>query len=323
MLGLEHPLALAAAAVLVAALAARRRRVYARLYGFWSPMVEVLGLRGRRGGRALALLEAAVLLVTVFAAAQPYVTRKVVVSRDVTADLRDALKVARPVVVVLFDVSGSMGGVIPGGVKIEVAKRALKSFLDALPGNVDVALIAFSDVVGKAVAPTGDRRLVESVLESLRAGGGTMYTYPLEAALNYVKPYRAFNATAVVVLVTDGLPADRGRYDGILEELRRMHVPVYTIYIGPGGDAGEAEARRIAELTGGREYTAGGAAELAEALGSLASEARQMIVKTRVRVEVREVREEKLSLSWPLAAAAALVYAALLYVRQRRVGVTF
>ena len=322
--GFEQPLALAAAPLLAAAaLLARRSRLYSRLYGFWSPLAGVLGLEGRRPGRIIAVLELAAILLAVGAAAQPYLEYRAYRVRVMNAELRDALRVARPAVVILLDVSGSMGSQIPGGVKIAVAKRAVESFIDALPRNVDVGLVAFSHVVGAAVPPSGNRSLLLGVLEKLTPGGGTMYTYPLEAALNYLRPYRAFNATCMVVLVTDGLPADRGSYDRLLEEYRRLGIPVYTVYIGPGGDPGEAETRRIALLTGGRQYTASTAAELAEVFRRLASSARERIVETHVRLEAREEYTARQPLSWLLSLAAAAAWLAALYLRQRRLGVTF
>jgi len=322
--GFEQPLVLAAAPLLSAAvLLARRRRFYARLYGFWSPLAGVLGLEGRRPGRLIAALEAAAIALALLAAAQPYVEYRAYRVRVMDAELRDALRVARPAVVVLLDVSGSMGSQIPGGVKISLAKRAVEDFIAALPRNVDVGLVAFSHVVGAAVPPTDNRSLVAAVLEGLRPGGGTMYRYPLETALNFLRPYRAFNATCIVVLVTDGLPADRGSYDGLLGEYRRLGIPVYTVYIGPGGDPGEAETRRIAELTGGRQYTAPTAAELAEAFGELASSARERIIRTQVKLEAREEYTVRQPLSWLLSLGAAASWLAALYLRQRTLGVTF
>jgi len=321
----DKPALLLLAPLLAAALLACRwrcRGMYGELYGFTNPMAWLAPRRRRRGALGLAA-EMLVVVLVVAAAAQPYVERRVTVTRDVTASLEESVRVARPLLVVLLDVSGSMGDAVAGGVKIELAKEAVSNLLEGLPEGVDVALVAFNHHVDAAVPPTANRSLVYHVLERLRPGGGTMYTYPLESALSYVRPYRAFNASCMVVLVTDGLPADRGRYDDVLERLRSLGVPVYTVYIGPGGDAGEEETRRIASLTGGREYTAPDAATIAEAFREISRSAGARLVKSRVRIEISEEKKVRESLSAPLLAAALALYLALAYLRQRRLGVTF
>ncbi len=328
MLQLENPLPLAAAAPL-AALAIYshfrlHRRLMPSLIKLGNPMLKVVSVQGRgRGRRAatLALKLAAVVLICL-AAASPYVEVEEVASREVEAEIREALRVAGPAVVVALDVSGSMGEAIPGGVKIDAAKAAVRRFLEGLPGNVSVGLVAFDHTVVLAVPVTRDRARLLEALERLGPGGGTMYTYPLHTALSMLRPYRSFNASCAVVLVSDGLPADRGRYDGLLAEMRGLGIAVHTVYIGPGGDEGAREMERIAGLTGGRPFNAETAQSLVQVFEGLAHEVARVAVNYRAKATLVERVRRRVDLGWLFALLSAAVLTALLYARYRVLGLT-
>jgi len=326
MILLERPQLLALAVPLALLTVYAHFRLHGRLLPslirLENPMLKVAGGRGS-GGRRLATLLLKLLLVALLSAAlaSPYVRVERVVERSVEAEVTDVLQVARPAAVVVIDVSGSMADRIPGGVKIEAAKSAVRRFLRGVPANVSLGLIAFDHEVVLAVPVTRNVEILERELERLQPRGGTMYTYPLQTALSMLRPYRALNASCAVIFVSDGLPADRGLYDGVLREMRALNVSVHTVYVGPGNDPGAAEMRRIAELTGGRSYSVETAQELAEVLGELARTVSSMAAGYRARVTYRERVEERVDLSWALLSASTAALAALLYARYRRLGV--
>jgi Mg-chelatase subunit ChlD len=298
-------------------------RIFPRLLRLANPMTKVVGLQSRKNKRvATLMLKLAVISLVCLAAASPYIEVEKVVAQETEAEFREALQVAGPAVVIVLDVSGSMADTIPGGVKIDAAKSAVKRFLDNLPDNVSVGLIAFDDKI-RAVVPISSKkaRLVE-VLEKLEPGGGTMYTYPLRVALSMLKPYRAFNASSTVVFISDGLPADNGLYDGLLSEMRKLNVSVHTVYIGPGGDAGAAEMKRVASLTGGLSFNVEDADSLINVFEGLARTIARVAVNYKAKVVVTEKVKEKISLGWLFLTLAAAALTSLLYARYRVLGLT-
>lgn len=323
MLSFENPYALTLLALIPLAAYLHYRPPRKRGALFLNPMVEVVSAGRPRPQLVLLAVKAALVLLLVLALASPVYVYERVVEYQSEAEVKDFLRLARPAVVIVIDVSGSMGEAIPGGTKIEVARRAVERFLEDIPEKIDVGLIAFSHTIVGSIPPSSNRTVIIRAIESLRPGGGTMYTYPLTTALNYIKPYRAFNQSCMVVLVTDGMPADAGRYDGLLDEFKRAETPVYTVYIGRGGGPGEAETRRIAERTGGRQYTAGTAERLSEAFERLAGAAGRVAVESKftLRFSKRVVVKERLS--WALGVTSALLLCAFFYLRYRRYGVVF
>lgn len=300
------------------------RRFYAKKSSLKNPLAAYAGTGGAEPRRlgTLALKVLLAVLVGV-ALAGPYIVVEKRVERSGSAELNVSLNVAKPAAVLVVDVSGSMEDSIPGGVKIEVARRAATLLVERMPGGVDVGLLAFSDRIVLSLPPTGDRRRVLDAIESLKPGGGTMYTYPLQAALSWLKPYRLFNASTLVVFVSDGLPADAATYRTLLSEFRSLGIPVYTVYIGPGGDEGERELKLIAGSTGGEEYTAGSAEELLKAFKTLAEKASSILVRASAVGVAGGVVEEKVGLSWAFAVSALIVTLILLYARSRESGVAF
>ena len=274
------------------------------------PLARFIAAQPTRRWRRLRLgLKLAVLALLALALASPKVTYTV--RRRARAEVEGRLKLANPAVVVLLDVSGSMGEQLGGERKIDAAVEAVRSFLRKLPGGVDVGLVAFSSHVVKAVPVTSDRLLVAQVAAELKAGGGTMYSYPLESAISWLEPYRVLNISCAVVLVSDGLPADRELYVEKLSKLRKLEIPVYTVYIGEEGSRGEAVARGIASETGGESFTVEDAAELASMLGELAREVGEAVYRGAAELELEEQAERTAELKDIALAMLAAVLPAL------------
>ncbi len=299
------------------------RRVVARLFRLENPMLKVVKQPGE-GGRRMPTLVLKLLLLSAFCMglASPYLEVERLRTTEAEAEVWEALKLARPAVVVVVDVSGSMGEAIAGGVKISVAKSVISRFLDSLPANLSVGLIAFDDKVRLTVPVTRDVERVRSAVAELEPGGGTMFTYPLGVALNMLKPYRAFNVSCTIVFVSDGLPADQGLYDSLLRKMRELNITVNTVYIGTGGDPGAAEMRRIAEATGGQWFNAENAQQLSDVFERLSREIARAAASYTARVSITEKVVEKLDLSWCFFSASAALLFLLLYARHRALGLS-
>ena len=269
--------------------------------------------KATRRTATLAIKLLIVVLLTI-SLSGPYLVKSKVLEEEVTGEVRQLLKVGRPVVMICIDVSGSMADTMPGGVKIDVAKQVIAKFLSELPGNVSVGLIAFSHSIVAEVPPTQDRERVKAALNGLRAEGGTMYTYPLSTALNYLKAYRILNVSTMLIFVTDGVPADP-EYRSLLDDFVEWRIPIYTVYIGAG--QGVEETELMASRTGGKTFTAGSADKLRDVFRSLTKEAGKLKVKVQARLKLRKEIRVKEPISWVLLGISAALFTILSLIRYK------
>ncbi len=261
---------------------------------FEYPLAFLPPQRRRMDWRRL-LLKVVVLAVLVAMVLSPTINVKRKVALNSTKELRFHIRLGRPSVVLAVDVSGSMRERIPGGVKIEAAKKALRNFLRELNESVDVGLIAFSGSVVNQVPITSNRKAVLRVIDEMRPLGGTMYTNPLMTALSWLRPYRYLNLSCALIFVTDGYPADP-RYRVLLKDFSKDKIPIYVLYIGPGGDRGEEEAKYMASRTGGREYTVNSVSAMVSRLTNLSRGLGKMLTQ-KVSFRANQYVEEKVFLS--------------------------
>ncbi len=294
------------------------KTVSRKLYRYMHPLARVITVGNSRRdnrryiGLALLLISLCLLLV---AAAGPYTIVPHVIKGEEEFSSKIELK-ANPPVVLIIDVSGSMEGE-----KIEIAKQALLEFLDKVNATYDIGLIAFSDHIVEAIPPTSDRARIVGVIKSLRAGGGTMYSYPLETALNWLRPYGIMNITTMVIFATDGIPADRELYEPLLEYYKEYNIPIYTIFIG-SETSGRKLLKDIAEKTNGKSYSPDSIDELVDIYRELANEANAILREANVKVKYAETTDVKqpLSIYFVLASLATLL--AALVIRAKTYGIT-
>lgn len=251
-----HPLLLLTlllvpAAMLALRLAERRRMRYAVRY----TNVDVLAgvVSGRPWRRyvptGLALLALAVLCVAV---ARPHATALV--------------PKQRATIILVVDVSGSMEANDVRPTRLAAAQQAVRSFLDRVPPQIRIALIAFSGDAEVAAPPTTDRALLRRSLESISsfpAFGGTAIGDALSVAVDLAeqavsgRPYKPLGVTPVTPSFSDPTPpdtkglasilflSDGHQTRGSLEPLQGAQrakiakIPVYTVSLGtPGGVLG-------------------------------------------------------------------------------------
>jgi Bacterial extracellular solute-binding protein/von Willebrand factor type A domain len=176
----------------------------------------------------------------------------------------------------VLDVSGSMEEYAGDRTRVELTRDAAVATLQDLPVTWQLGLWAFSERLGRGdtdyrqlvpVRELGERygnathreRLTDAVrrLPALTTGGTGLYDTALaayRAAESGYDPQR-FNS---VLLLTDGRNDDDGiSLDRLLAALRSHRDParpVRLITIGVGPDADTSALRRMAEVTGGRNY---------------------------------------------------------------------
>src|SRR6266508_2994627 len=86
-------------------------------------------------------------------------------------------------IVMVMDTSGSMAAADVEPTRIGAARQAAKSFLDVLPANFKISVVAFASTTRTLVRPTTDRVAVRAALDALQPEGGTAMGDAIAAGL--------------------------------------------------------------------------------------------------------------------------------------------
>lgn len=197
----------------------------------------------------------------------------------------------RATVMVAVDVSTSMlaGDVEPD--RLTAAKDAARRFVDGLPDEFNVGLVAFAGSAAVLVPPGTDREALDEGIDRLAEGvtgvQGTAIGEAINTSLGAVKALDADAATAPpparIILLSDG--ANTSGMDPLeaAAEAIAVEVPVHTISFGtPGGyvDRGGRPIqvpvdgqtlRAVAEETGGVFHEASSSDELRDVYDDIGS----------------------------------------------------
>ena len=253
----------------------------------------------RRHIPATAFVLAMIALVTAFA--QP--ARSVKVPRE------------RATVVMAIDVSLSMESTDVTPTRIAAAQDAAKSFVDLVPPQLNLGLVAFSGVAQVLVAPTTDHALLKRNIDNLQLGPRTAIGEAIFAALGAIAsvPTAPGQAPAPgrIVLMSDGETTVGRPNDEAAKAASDAKIPVSTIAFGTdtgtvsveGQDipvpVNKAALAAVAEATGGHAFEATTAQGLRKVYADIGS-------SIGFRTEQREVTAwfVGLALAFALAAAA-------------------
>jgi Ca-activated chloride channel homolog len=152
-------------------------------------------------------------------------------------------------IVLAMDVSRSMKATDVQPTRLDAARVAAKTFLDEVPEKFQVAVVSFATRAVVGVAPTADRALVSSALDSLKPGEGTAIGDAVALSLRVGQPRGAAAADVpprAIVLLSDGA-RDGGQVApaAAAQQAKRRGVPVYSVLVGtPDGVV-------VEKLTGG------------------------------------------------------------------------
>ena len=182
-----------------------------------------------------------------------------------------AVPVERASVVLVTDVSRSMSATDVSPTRLEAARRAAQSFLERVPDELRVGLVAYSDGAQTLQTPTTDRDALSQALETLQPISGTATGAGLRTALDDLKirgDTSARRPPGALVLLSDGSATDGAAADEVAAEAKRLRVPIYTVALGthdgtitlqgqvlrvpPDPDA----LKRIASASGGEAFRA-------------------------------------------------------------------
>ena len=229
-------LALAAVPVLVALYIDRDRRRVASQAEFGNPDL-LPNMVDHEPGRLRYLPPLIMLVALVFlivGVARPHAT--VSVPRE------------EATVVLALDVSRSMKATDVEPTRLDAARTAAKTFLDQVPEKFRVGVVSFASRAAVGVAPTEDRELVVTALDTLAPGEGTAIGDAVALSLRVGQPQEegAVVPPRAIVLLSDGA-RDGGAVEPAeaAKAAKEQGVPVYSVLVGtPDGVVEE-------ELTGG------------------------------------------------------------------------
>ena len=269
------PAFLAALALVPLALAAhvlvrRRARRYAVRYPAVATLAPLLPNASTWRRRVPLALFLASLAALTLALARPH--RTVAVPREQAS------------IVLVTDVSRSMLAEDVDPNRLEAARSAALRFLEEVPREARVGLVAFSTDPHTIEEPTDERDEIQALVDGLSADGGTAAGDALAAALGMVDGPAEDRPPAAILLLSDGKTTTGRDPIPVARQARRAGVPIHTVALGtrsativtPDGSLlpvppDPETMRRIAELSGGRAFEVDDADELGglyEDLGS-------------------------------------------------------
>ncbi|MGY1744814.1 VWA domain-containing protein [Blastococcus sp. SYSU D00695] len=196
----------------------------------------------------------------------------------------------RATVVMAVDVSMSMQATDIEPTRFEAMQKAAKEFVDVLPEQINLGLVAFSGTATTLVTPTTDRGQVRAAIDNLElseatAIGEAMFT-SLQAIANFQSALGETEdeVPARVVLLSDGSNTVGRSTTQAIDSALDAGVPVSTIAFGTDYGSVEIEGESvpvpvdraaledIADETGGSYSEAASAAELEEVYADLGSQ---------------------------------------------------
>jgi VWFA-related protein len=168
-------------------------------------------------------------------------------------------------VLLVIDVSRSMGGFPWGTNAIVDARRAAKSFVDRLAPDDESALLSFSDNTYYNQPWTNDWALLKSRIDQLNVVGGTALWDAVVTGSNLIRN-RA--KKKVMIVLTDGQDTNSSATSSAaISAAISAGAIVYTI--GLGADLDESNMRTLAQQTGGKYFNAPNASDLDQIYGEI------------------------------------------------------
>jgi Ca-activated chloride channel family protein len=196
----------------------------------------------------------------------------------------------RATVVMAVDVSMSMEATDIEPTRFEAMQVAAKEFVDVLPEEINLGLVAFSGTATTLVTPTTDRGQVRAAIDNLELSEATAIGEAVFAALQSIANFQSAlgeteeEVPARIVLLSDGSNTVGRSTTQAVDSANDAGVPVSTIAFGTDYGSVEIEGdsvpvpvdraalEEIAEETGGSYSEAASAAELEEVYSDLGSQ---------------------------------------------------
>ncbi|NUT37958.1 MAG: VWA domain-containing protein [Hamadaea sp.] len=190
----------------------------------------------------------------------------------------------RRAVVLVLDTSGSMKGA-----PLDAAKAAATAYVDALPSDVQVAVVTAGAPTNTPLTPTADRARTKTVIGNLTATGETALYDGVRAAVDLVR--KDYNGMRVLLLSDGADTASKATFEQAKQAA--AGIPVDTIAYKTEETTASVLAG-LSSATGGKTYSAGDPTALRSAFSQAAgSFSAQLLVRVTVPKEL-EGKEAKL-----------------------------
>jgi Ca-activated chloride channel family protein len=139
-------------------------------------------------------------------------------------------------IILALDVSRSMKATDVQPSRLDAARTTAKEFLAEVPKKFRVGVVSFATRAAVGVAPTEDRALVSTALDSLKPGEGTAIGDAVALSVEVGQPSASTREKApprAIVLISDGA-RDGGRIDpaDAAKQAKERGVPVYSVLLG-------------------------------------------------------------------------------------------
>lgn len=172
-------------------------------------------------------------------------------------------------VVVLMDASGSMKGHINNQTKMDLSKSAITRFVEQIPKEANVALIAYGHVGSSAESDkTNSCSTVESVyplsayqaenfsnaLNSFEAKGWTPLAGAINKAEEILQAYSSDEYVNLVYMVSDGVETCDGDPIAAAKQLQTQNIKAKVNIIGFDVDNEGQQQLKLVANAGGGEY---------------------------------------------------------------------
>ncbi|MFN8500299.1 VWA domain-containing protein [Kouleothrix sp.] len=180
----------------------------------------------------------------------------------VTMDIPSQVRQPAVGIVVLIDVSGSMGASENGRTKISLAAEGAQRIAALLRDEDELTVIMFDTSARQVVGPLpGSRRdeAIEALGQAHAGGGGIDMFDGLSKAAEYIR--QGDQPVRHIITITDG--GDSVQQEGardLVRQLRAEHVTLTSVAVGDGKDV--PFLRDIAQIGGGRTFLTDQAANL-------------------------------------------------------------
>jgi Ca-activated chloride channel family protein len=218
------------------------------------------------------------LVAMVFGVARPHAT--VTVPRE------------QATVMLAIDTSRSMQATDVKPSRLAAAVKDADAFVKKIPKKYRIGIVVFASGARLGLPPTADRTLVHDALESLRFGEGTAIGDAVELAVRTARRERTSDGKippTAVLMISDGA-RDGGRTAPLAaaRHAKALHIPVYTVIVGTPNGVVHAKLtggytvnikvppspttlRQIAQVSGGKSFTAASESDLSQVYGHLGS----------------------------------------------------
>ena len=172
---------------------------------------------------------------------------------------------------ILLDASGSMAGRVSGGVKMDLAKKAIHDFVSKLPEGAQVALRVYghkgsnqqkdkelSCKSTEVVYPLGayDESSFQKSLDKFRPTGWTPLAAAIEQAKSDLSGKTGEKVENIIYVVSDGIETCGGDPVKAAKELHQSEIQAIVNIIGFDVDnEGQRALKKVAEAGGGKYTT--------------------------------------------------------------------